>query len=118
MLQRSDQNQEKIKKVKLSTVLTSSPYKLLLEEKENEEKAKEQKKNLGNKFKKTNREKIKKTRALTPKNTNEDTICVVCLESNKEDWIQCSNCQKWVHEACADIPECSDDYICDHCKLF
>lgn len=47
------------KKVKLSTVLTSSPYKLLFEEKENEKKAKEQKKNLGNKFKKTNQEKIK-----------------------------------------------------------
>jgi len=113
---RSESRKRKSEK---SQILTSSSYKLLIEEKENEKKVKEQKKNLGNKFKKTNRpEKIKKTRVLTPKNTSDDTTCVVCLESNEEDWIQCSNCQEWAHEACADIPECFDDYICDHCKLF
>lgn len=91
----------------------------MVEEKENEKKAKEQKKKVGKKFKKTNRpDKIQKSKELTPKETNEETVCVVCLETNNEDWIQCANCQEWAHEACADILECSNNYICDRCKLF
>jgi len=42
----------------------------------------------------------------------------IYLENNEEDWIQCSSCQKWTHEACADISECSENYICDRCKLY
>lgn len=44
--------------------------------------------------------------------------CVVCCEDYDEDWIQCGFYKGWAHKACADIPECSDTYICDHCKLF
>ncbi|KAJ8731534.1 hypothetical protein PYW07_004698 [Mythimna separata] len=46
------------------------------------------------------------------------TICVVCFEDCIEDWIQCSSCLGWAHEACADVPECGDGYICDRCRLF
>jgi len=42
---------------------------------------------------------------------------MICLENNEKDWIQYSSCQKWAHEACADISECSDNYICDR-KLY
>ena len=93
-----------------SEVLTSLAHKLLTEEKEIKKRLKEQKKNLRNK--------LKKTRTLKPRDTNQETVCVVCLETNEEDWIQCSSCQKWAHEACADISECSEDYICDRCKLY
>lgn len=113
-------SQSSKRKSEKSQILTSSPYKLFVEEKENEKTAKESKKILTTKFKKTNRpEKIKKSRIQTPaQNLNTVTTCVVCLENNDEDWIQCSNCKQWAHEACADIPECSDNYICDRCKLF
>ncbi|CAG9562813.1 unnamed protein product [Danaus chrysippus] len=53
---------------------------------------------------------------LTETSNTNITICVVCLEDTDEDWIQCSSCRGWIHEACADIPECGDDYICDRCR--
>ena len=40
------------------------------------------------------------------------------LEDYDEDWIQCSSCHGWAHEAGADIPECLDNYICDRCQMF
>jgi len=43
---------------------------------------------------------------------------MMCLGNNEEDWIQCSSCQKWAHETCADISECSKNYIYDRCKLY
>ncbi|XP_011872753.1 PREDICTED: uncharacterized protein LOC105564741 [Vollenhovia emeryi] len=63
---RSESRKRKSEK---SAILTSSPYKTLVEEKENEKKAKESKKNFRQKSKKTNRPgKIKKSKALTPTN--------------------------------------------------
>jgi len=106
------------RKSEKSEILTSLPYKRIIEEKENEKKVKEQK-NLRKIFKKSNQpEKIKKSKVLASTTTNIKDTCVICLESNDEDWIQCSDCHGWAHEACADISECSDNYICDRCKLF
>lgn len=48
----------------------------------------------------------------------ESYYCVVCCEDYDEDWIQCGYCKGWAHEAYADIPECSDVYVCDHCNFF
>lgn len=47
----------------------------------------------------------------------EKTICPLCLESHEEDWIQCGNCKVWVHEACANISELTNQYICDFCLV-
>lgn len=55
---------------------------------------------------------------ILSKEMREKTTCVVCLEDHDEDWIQCSSCQEWAHEACADVPECGDTYICDRCTMF
>lgn len=99
-----------------SEILTDSPYKESLEEKDNEKKKKEE----GTcKFKKTNdKGKIRKTKVKPIEKQLKKYYCVVCCEDCDEDWIQCGSCKGWAHEACADIPECSNVYVCDHCKLF
>ncbi|XP_022819194.1 uncharacterized protein LOC111351487 isoform X1 [Spodoptera litura] len=120
--------QTRKRKSEKSQILTASPYKLSLENKENEKLLKEQKK-LQRTFKKTDKaDKIKKTKVLPLKEkeqqsnvssqAHQETSCVVCLEDHDEDWIQCNSCKEWAHEACADIPECSELYICDRCHLF
>lgn len=100
-----------------SEILTDSPYKQQLEEKEKEKKKKEE----NREGKKTNdKTKVKKTKGKQAvQNLLVKYSCVVCCEDYDEDWIQCGSCMGWAHEACADIPECLDAYyICDHCKLF
>lgn len=120
--------QTRKRKSEKSQILTASPYKLSLENKENEKLLKEQKK-LQRTFKKTDKaDKIKKTKVLPLKEkeqqsnvssqAHQETSCVVCLEDHDEDWIQCNSCKEWADEACADIPECSELYICDRCHLF
>lgn len=122
------------KKCERSEILTSSPYKIAVEEKEKVKNAKEEKKIMRTNFKAAIEGKGKQTTGLKTKGKSGDkskkketstktpkigtTTCVVCLEDNDEDWIQCSSCHGWAHEACADIPECSDAYICDRCQMF
>lgn len=107
--------QARRRRAEKSEILTDSPYKERLEEKENEKKRKE-----GNlQFKKTNdKRKIKKTKETAIEKQLQKFYCVVCCEDYDEDWIQCGACKGWAHEACADIPECSDAYVCDRCKIF
>lgn len=71
----------------------------------------------GGKAKGKREEKAKEKQPLI-ETLNTKTTCVVCLEVHDEDWIQCSSCCGWAHEACADIPECSEAYICDRCMIF
>lgn len=81
---RNDQNQERknMKNVKFLLQLYTN---YLLEQKENEKKLKNEKKNVENKFKKTNRpEKIRKAKPLILINTNKEIIYAVCLNTNKE----------------------------------
>ncbi|GBP19771.1 Pogo transposable element with KRAB domain [Eumeta japonica] len=121
------------RKCEKSEILISSPYKVVVEEKENEKSTKNKKKEIGNKFKTAIREKGKQTKGIKVKGKSGDkvkkneplievnntrTVCVVFLEDHDEDWIQCSSCRGWAHEACADIPECSKGYICDRCMIF
>ncbi|XP_045539956.1 uncharacterized protein LOC106708676 isoform X1 [Papilio machaon] len=135
------------RKSERSEILTSSPYKKLAEEKENEKNMKDKKEEIKSKFEVAMGGKGKQTKGIKTKGKSVDkgkeatnvkpkgkkgsevrpltetsntniTICVVCLEDTDEDWIQCSSCRGWVHEACADIPECGDGYICDRCRLF
>ena len=50
---------------------------------------------------------------------SEDFDCLFCGESYvhppNETWIKCDNCERWCHEACADLRASSDFYICDLC---
>ena len=116
-----------------SEILTSSPFKTALEEKQTIQVAKatrvkakraakkvkfdakenvdEQKKITSNskEQQKINITKYKKRNSLN-KNTNakvevdnEETTCLICDETFDDDWIQCGNCKKWAHEGCADL---------------
>lgn len=96
----------------------------MLEEKENIKMSKTKKREPDNKQQAAKPRKSKKTAKAVGRYTigareatKNRTICLLCLEDNNEDWIQCCNCKKWAHEACADVPECSEQYICDHCKF-
>lgn len=125
-----------------SEIITGSPYKEILEEKKANKRLTESL-NQGNNLlverdvnkKKVSRKNVKKGKSLlsgrdvskkTKKTKNENlppprtpdeekTVCPLCAESNEEDWIQCGNCKNWVHEACANISELSNQYICDFC---
>lgn len=123
------------RKAEKSEIITSSPYKRILEEKRANkrgvESAKRRKSLLSGKdvSKKgktlvsgrdvSKKAKKNKKENLTPPHRpiEEETICPLCLESHEEDWIQCGNCKVWVHEACANISELSNQYICDYCMI-
>ena len=52
------------------------------------------------------------------------TFCGICLKEDDEvsdeviDWIQCSKCSLWMHEACTDRKKqaTTDDYFCQYCS--
>ncbi|KAJ4438336.1 hypothetical protein ANN_14278 [Periplaneta americana] len=99
-----------------SEVLTSSPYKTYLEE-QNEKMKREVKSLVRGKRPLSGKFFPKSSRKTTKKNDEkEETTCSFWGESHDEDWIQCSSCQMWAHEACASIPETSDTYECDFCQ--
>lgn len=76
-------------------------------------KAKEGRKKKSGKPKQRNRKTSKKWKKGTEGQEN-STSCLVCGETNDEDWIQCSKCCNWVHEDCADIQDALY-YYCDNC---
>ncbi|KAJ4427599.1 hypothetical protein ANN_25247 [Periplaneta americana] len=99
------------RKSERSEVLTSSPYKTYLEEKNNEKLKRKVKSLVRGKRPLSGKFFPKSSRKTTKKNDKkEETTCIFCGESHDEDWIQCSSCQMWAHEACASIPETSDKY--------
>ncbi|KAJ4438205.1 hypothetical protein ANN_14144 [Periplaneta americana] len=105
------------RKSERSEVLTSSPYKKYLEEKNNEKFKREVKSLVRGKRPLSGKFFPKSSRKTTKKNDEkEETTCIFCGESHDEDWIQCSSCQMWGHEACTSIPETSDTYECDFCQ--
>jgi hypothetical protein len=105
-----------------SEILTSSPYKKQLEEKnekiKNKENRKNAKKNLS-KGKSLSRGNSKKKSPEPPKEPEEETWCLTCGEQYlyppAENWIQCGKCEDWSHELCADLVD-PLIFICDHCR--
>lgn len=47
-----------------------------------------------------------------------DTTSDLCLGTHKQNWIQCGDYRIWGHEACVDVSELSDKYICDYCLIY
>lgn len=49
----------------------------------------------------------------------EEFPCLVCAELYQdppsEDWIQCTTCKRWAHEACCDTS--GEHFICDICRV-
>lgn len=125
-----------------SEIVTSSPFKDRLEEKETEKRKKEEAKIAKMEeriVKKNNKESHKKTKkvgstvktklnfevkepqpscsslTLTIGQESEETVqCPGCDQSFNDDWIQCGLCADWWHEACSAY-EGSGPFICDHC---
>lgn len=60
-----------------------------------------------------------KENVLTKEEAEEE--CLVCNEKYGcskagEEWIQCSSCNRWAHEACSDVGSKSVEYVCDFCS--
>lgn len=112
-----------------STIITSTPMKEALEEKEQKRKKKEQtKENIVNKNKKgvktlksfedkTNKKK-ENSKEIKSKNRKEH-YCLICEEKYEEpiteDWIMCYKCKLWAHEKCTSGESTSKGYLCDLC---
>lgn len=110
------------RKAERSEIYTSSPYKNMLEEKQKDTKRVESAKR--GKSLMSGKDVSKKSKKNKTDNQNHQqgptqavTFCPLCLESHDEDWIQCGNCKAWIHEACANISELSNQYICDYCLI-
>lgn len=116
-------NTEKRKRKPLkSEIITSSPFKEELENKQNEELAK------SNKRKKrtvplrslspgpSGVSRISKTKKLP--NKEKDYFCPLCHEKYEdppaEEWIQCFKCEEWWHEQCTSYE--TGVFLCDSCK--
>lgn len=107
--------------------LTSPQSKENLLMKETKKKEKIEKKKSGVKEKEKNKENIniKKKNKATPgikiKSSvgSRDWLCIFCSEKfvhpPTEDWIQCSACEEWCHENCADRNGAKGPYTCDLC---
>ncbi|XP_030745251.1 uncharacterized protein LOC115890301 [Sitophilus oryzae] len=112
-----------------ASVITSTPIKEQLEDKEYQIRQREEKKRkiiekksqkIPKKLKEsTIASKKEKVMPLTPpKKTKESIFCPGCDELYQdppvEDWISCSNCQYWWHEACSNYNGVSE-FVCDYC---
>ncbi|KAJ4451720.1 hypothetical protein ANN_03190 [Periplaneta americana] len=99
------------RKAEKSQILTGTPYKESLDEKQVQKNKKDEKK----------RRKFAKTLNLDQSSTSVQasvssvTCCILCGESFEEDWIQCEKCKGWAHEKCADLENATFYYECDKC---
>lgn len=120
---------------KHSQILSSTPIKIQLEEKQ--KKQNERKSKLGKNIKKeknptkkpekkikTIKKKVKGKgvvnlmKALEGNENEEEFYCIMCNEKYEspltEDWIMCAICKLWAHEKCT-AGETSKGYVCDMC---
>ncbi|GBM10423.1 hypothetical protein AVEN_263339-1 [Araneus ventricosus] len=118
------------RKFQKSKIMTSSPFKNLLEKNKKEKvKLEEAKANLipkknknGDKTEKGKDPSKEKTHSefyqnpvpSTSSANNEGTICPGCERTCDEDWILCGLCKEWWHEECSSY-EGSGAFVCDYC---
>ncbi|KAK6191085.1 hypothetical protein SNE40_002832 [Patella caerulea] len=108
------------RKAESATLLTSSPFKKILIEKEKDRETRKQKPTT-----KTSKQpkKPKKGRGKTKGRLDEDSDdeewpCIICCEPYSrtrpgEVWIQCQVCLKWAHELCTSGTR---QFICPNCE--
>lgn len=107
-----------------SMILTSSPVKKTLEEKQNEKREKEQKREENQRKKKNGVSKSPRkptkgesTNGSSSGSQKKTAICPGCEEEYQdpptEEWIQCKECAEWWHEECSNYE--GGNFICDYC---
>lgn len=96
------------RKAQSSLELTSSPYKLALEN-ANAPKPKIKKLSL-------NKPSTSKNAPTNVAVDIEKWFCKICLRCEVEDMIQCLACKAWVHIDCACVKKTLKKYFCPHCK--
>lgn len=127
---RAENGRTKEKKI-TARIITGTPLKKEMEEKErlvreieerrNQRKAKQSQKAAKDKKIKQNKTSVKhnKGHVTGEAETNCEVIaCPGCSELYQEplneDWIQCTSCSRWWHEQCSNF-DCNHYFICDLC---
>ena len=105
------------RKTEGATLLTSSPYKNYLEEKQQQKRKSKETAKSGPAKKKAKKQQCKlNSTSSSCGSAGDNTPCIICSkrfnEPPFEDWIQCRQCQGWYHESCG--PDDID--ICYHCQ--
>ncbi|XP_044733230.1 jerky protein homolog-like [Chrysoperla carnea] len=134
--QKKRQEKGQGKRKQHSIVLTSSPMKTFLEDKENKRIVKKEnkpkKQNICKKNKKDSKKTLQKKTKKETKNfstsSSEDEfydegqsgvneLCVICHEfgKDKELWYRCVSCGKWAHALCSGANS-ADNYVCLICE--
>lgn len=105
-----------------TAIITASPYKTELEERQNSKKPKPKVTNK-KKLKKTNKrsKRTKKADEGSESSEDEDTECLYChglYSESTEGWITCQICGKWAHCGCAGVEDNDDEavHICPVCE--
>ncbi|KAF2887822.1 hypothetical protein ILUMI_18352 [Ignelater luminosus] len=103
-----------------SSIITSSPMKNILEEKEEKKQVKEQnleKTETKNKNKKGTTQEKEVPEESEKENEYYRLICgETYADPLTEDWIKCYKCSSWTHEKCTSGKSTSRGYICDLCE--
>jgi len=104
------------RKAESAAVLTSSPYKTLLQEKATAGRGEKRKKTASSKSTKPAAKKpAQHKKSKVTADENDKTPCCICQKQYGmppfEDWLQCTLCAAWYHESCG--PE--DEATCYRC---
>lgn len=107
-----------------TVLLTSSPYKNELEEREQLKRTKKCSHSDDPRLKK-NMKKTKKSQKTRSggENAKEDALCIYCLDENhtylksSERWVACERCGQWAHTACAGVDDADleETHTCSFC---
>lgn len=106
-----------------TVVLTSTPYKIELEEREQLKRTKKCSNPNDPKLKKNSKKQKTQKAPSGVENTDEDTMCLYCLDVNhtylksSEGWVACQLCGRWAHTACAGVDDDNTEeiHICLYC---
>lgn len=110
-LPKSPQVAQRKRKAKQAEELTSSPYKKALLEAGTLRKGKG--KGKGKKLRAQSGQSKKKE---TPQASQSTDACFYCSEAYAEGgWIQCTECKRWAHDACAGVDDATTDFVCEFC---
>ncbi|XP_037977944.1 MFS-type transporter clz9 isoform X2 [Plutella xylostella] len=106
-----------------TVVLTSTPYKNELEEREQLKRTKKCSNPNDPKLKKNSKKQKTEKARSNVENVDEDTTCIYCLDANhtylksSEGWVACQLCGRWAHTACAGVDDenIEEVHICLYC---